>query len=179
MGVRADHWANSDDHYWTITIIIMNIGTMDFKGLVYTIMTDILEPLTLIILALAVVFFLWNIAQVIRKSDQPEELQKFKAKAVWGVVGIAVMVSLWGLVRILVNTFVPGAGIPLFNQGYGNSLFQINIGGGQSSGASGANAPAPVAAPLSGAGQGTNWNLPDTGTSPVLPVGNPSAMQGL
>lgn len=90
---------------------------MTFKDLVYAVMTDILEPLTLIILALAVVYFLWNIAEVIRQGDNPEELGKLKTKAMWGVIGIAVMVSLWGLVQMLVNTFVPDTTPPMFNSG--------------------------------------------------------------
>lgn len=143
------------------------IGTMDFKGLVAAIISNILQPLTGLILALAVVYFLWNIAQVIRKGDQPDELAKFKGKAIWGVVAIAVMVSLWGLVRILVNTFVPGTtSVPLFNQGGGNSLFQIDIGGGGVQ--SGGTPPDAQNAQWNVLNTGSTGNTqPTTGTAPV------------
>ncbi len=87
----------------------LDIENQDFKGLIEAIIENIAEPVVVLILALAIVFFLWNIAQYIRKADQPEELEKFKSGAIWGIVAISVMVSMWGLVRILVGTFSPGS----------------------------------------------------------------------
>lgn len=77
---------------------------MDFKELVDFMLTTLVRPAVDLILAAAVVFFLWNIMQVIRKSDQPDELEKFKSKAVWGIVAIAVMFSMWGLVNFLTSS---------------------------------------------------------------------------
>lgn len=77
---------------------------MDFKGLVNFIITGFISPATTLILAAAVVFFLWNIMQVIKNSDNPKELETFKTKAVWGIVGIAVMVSMWGLVNFVLKS---------------------------------------------------------------------------
>ena len=77
---------------------------MDFKDLVDFIILAFVKPLMVIIFGAAIVFFLWNILGVIRKSDQPEELAKFKSKVVWGVIAIAVMVSMWGLVRFFTDS---------------------------------------------------------------------------
>lgn len=77
---------------------------MDFKGLVQYLISSIITPLFGLFLGAAVVFFLWNIFGVISKSDQPEELANFKSKAVWGVVAIAVMVSMWGLVNFITGS---------------------------------------------------------------------------
>lgn len=57
-----------------------------------------------LIFAATVVFFLWNIFQFVKKSDQPEELEKFKSKALWGVIALAVMFSLWGLVKFVTSS---------------------------------------------------------------------------
>ena len=84
---------------------------MDFKEFIEFIINDLIEPVVLLISSLAVVYFLWSIAEVIRKGDQTEELAKLKDKAVWGVVAIAIMFSLWGLVAILTNTFLPGGSV--------------------------------------------------------------------
>jgi hypothetical protein len=92
----------------------IDIGNLSFKDLVQSLFVNVAKPATTLMLSLAVVFFLWNIFQFIRKSDQPEELEKFKSQAIWGIVAIFVMVSLWALVHILVNTFTPGAGVPTF-----------------------------------------------------------------
>ena len=77
---------------------------MNFKQFIDFLINSFLYPLTNIILSAAIVFFLWNIMQVIRKSDDPKELEKFKTKAVWGIVAIAVMVSMWGLVNFITKS---------------------------------------------------------------------------
>lgn len=77
---------------------------MDFKALVSFLIKSFLTPAATLLVAAAVVFFLWNIMQVIRNSDNAEELAKFKSKAVWGIVAIAVMVSLWGLVNFVTKS---------------------------------------------------------------------------
>lgn len=92
-------------------VLAANIGSMDFKGFVYFIISDFIRPSVAILFSLAVVYFLWNIAEVIRESDDPAKLATLKTKAFWGVVAIFVMASLWGLVGILVNTFVSGSKI--------------------------------------------------------------------
>lgn len=86
---------------------------MSFKDLLGSILRNIIQPGVELILGGAIVFFLWNIMQVIRKSDQPDELAKLKSKAVWGVIAIFVMVSMWALVGILANTFTPGQGVQI------------------------------------------------------------------
>lgn len=85
-----------------------DLSVMDFKGLVYFIISDFIEPSITVIFSLAIVYFLWNIAEVIRKSGDPKELATLKDKAFWGVVTIFVMGSLWGLVKILETTFLDG-----------------------------------------------------------------------
>jgi len=77
---------------------------MDFKDFVKFLIDTLITPLFSIFLGAAVVFFLWNMMGVIQKNDQPEELAKMKEKAIWGIVAIAVMVSMWGLVNFFSGT---------------------------------------------------------------------------
>lgn len=84
--------------------VVVFAESRDFKGLVSFIITGFLTPVTYLIMSLAIVFFLWNIAMVVKNSDNPEELEKFKSKAVWGIVAIAAMVSLWGLVNFITGS---------------------------------------------------------------------------
>lgn len=78
--------------------------TKDFKWFVSFIISSFVKPVTWLIMSLAVVFFLWNMMMVVKNSDNPEELEKFKGKAVWGVVAIAAMVSMWGLVNFVTGS---------------------------------------------------------------------------
>ncbi|MFZ2303591.1 MAG: hypothetical protein WAV98_02240 [Minisyncoccia bacterium] len=77
---------------------------MDFKALVDLIIGAFVEPAMVLIFSATIVFFMWNIFGVIKNSDNPEELAKFKGKAVWGIIAIAVMVSMWGLVRFITGS---------------------------------------------------------------------------
>lgn len=77
---------------------------MDFKEFVNYIISTLITPLFSIFLGAAVVFFLWNMMGVIQKSDQPEELAEMKKKAMWGIIAISVMVSMWGLVNFVTGS---------------------------------------------------------------------------
>ena len=87
----------------------------DLAWFIRLIITDVLQPLGAIFLGLAVVFFLWNVFQIIVHSEDAEERSKLKTQTFWSVIAIAVMVSLWGLVTIFTNTFGVSFIIPQFN----------------------------------------------------------------
>lgn len=116
MGFRADYWHNSFDHYGHLKII-MNIAQLSLAGFIAAIIRNIIQPVIVLIFALAIMYFLWNVAQFIQNIDNKDEIEKFKKNAVWGIVAIFVMASMWGLVQILINSFVPGAGVPSFDSG--------------------------------------------------------------
>lgn len=63
------------------------------------------NTLTYLLVALAVIFIVWNIVFYVIKSGSPEERGKHGMNIVWGIVGLFVIVSIWGLVNILTNTF--------------------------------------------------------------------------
>ncbi|MBI5798651.1 MAG: hypothetical protein HZB10_01845 [Candidatus Yonathbacteria bacterium] len=78
--------------------------SLNFKELVYVIIKAFINPIIWLIFAATIVFFMWNIFGVIKNSDNPEELAKFKSKALWGIIAIAVMTSTWGLVKFVTNS---------------------------------------------------------------------------
>lgn len=116
------------------TAFAANIGNMTFKDLIAFIITDFIRPVIYLIFSAAIVYFLWNIAEIIRAGKEGKELAELKTKALWGIIALFIMTSLWGLVQILVNTFVPGAGIPIMNTGGGGSTGGFNVSGGSTGG---------------------------------------------
>ncbi len=63
-----------------------------------------LSSIVPIIVSLAVIVFLWGIFQLVRSSS--EDARKDAIKVItFGIVALFVMVSVWGLVAILSNTF--------------------------------------------------------------------------
>lgn len=65
---------------------------------------SVVQPIVGLMFAAAVLFFLWNVFMVITKGGQPDELVKFKSKVGWGILAIAVMASVWGLVALVLGS---------------------------------------------------------------------------
>lgn len=65
-----------------------------------------------IIIALAVLIFLWGVLVFIKNSANEEERAKGRQFMLWGIIGLAVMVSVWGLVQILTSTIGEPLQIP-------------------------------------------------------------------
>lgn len=58
-----------------------------------------------LIFTLAVVMFMWGVVQFIMGAEEEAKRTKGKQFMLWGIVALFVMVSVWGLVRILGTTF--------------------------------------------------------------------------
>ena len=78
-------------------------GVQDVNSLI-TFLKGLLQTATTLILAAAVVYFLWNVFGFIMAAGEPEERAKKQSGIIYGVIGIAVMVSIWGLVNFLTGT---------------------------------------------------------------------------
>lgn len=66
---------------------------------------DVAVPL---VFALAFILFLWGIFRYFLLKSQgklDDALKEGRKFAIWGIVALAVMISVWGLVRILIGTF--------------------------------------------------------------------------
>ncbi len=65
-----------------------------------------------LIIALAVAMFIWGVVQYVINSDEEAKKEKGKQFMIWGIIGLAVMVGVWGLVHILGSTFNINYAIP-------------------------------------------------------------------
>ena len=64
------------------------------------------------IFTLAFLFFLWGMAMYIRGSDDVKKREESKKFIYWGIIGLTVMVSVWGIVKIVNTTFGFGNTVP-------------------------------------------------------------------
>lgn len=76
----------------------------DFKSLVSFIIGSILGPLAKTLAGLVIIYFLYGASQYILHADESEKRAEGQKMMFAGIVAIAVMVSLWALVAIVVNT---------------------------------------------------------------------------
>jgi hypothetical protein len=71
---------------------------------IFTFISNTLNTLLPLIIAAAVVYFIYGIAMYVISGSE-EAKDQAKSKIIYGVIGLFVMISVWGLVNILVNTF--------------------------------------------------------------------------
>jgi hypothetical protein len=77
----------------------------DIRELINAINEHILNPLIALLFAVALLVFIWGMAQYIFQADSEEGRITGRRKMIWGVIGMFIMFSVWGIMWIIVNTF--------------------------------------------------------------------------
>lgn len=76
------------------------------QALVDKIITEVLNPIITLLFILATVVFMWGvISYIIGGKGDPKKLEDAKRIILYGLIGMFVMVSAWGFVKILCNFF--------------------------------------------------------------------------
>lgn len=96
----------------------------DFKHLVTCVSTTILNPLVGLLIGVALLVLLWGIVKYISSGDDATKRKEGGALMAYGVFGLFVMVSVWGLVNFVSVSFF-GEGGPASTP----PVPQINLGG--------------------------------------------------
>ncbi len=68
------------------------------------------------LITLATVAFIWGVIQYFLNPDNEEKRKKGKEYILWGLIALFVMVSMWGLVALLTDTFGVTSLIPQLSQ---------------------------------------------------------------
>lgn len=63
-----------------------------------------------LLVALAIVFIVWNVVMYMVRGNDPAKKKEAAIGVSWGILGLAIIVSIWGLVNILVGSFRTGTG---------------------------------------------------------------------
>jgi len=72
--------------------------------LMKSINTVIINPLIFLIFALAVVYFLYGLLKYLLSPDNEEIRKSSKTHMLWGIIGMFIMVSVFGIMTLLLNT---------------------------------------------------------------------------
>lgn len=75
------------------------------KGIIETAQNSILEPLVIVVMLLATVVFIWGVIKFISAAGDPKKAAEGKQFIIWGLFGLFVIVAMWGLVKVIQNTF--------------------------------------------------------------------------
>ena len=66
---------------------------------------NIISLATPIVVALALLYFFFGLAKYILNAGDEEKKSEGRNIMIWGIIALFVMVSVWGLVRVVSNTF--------------------------------------------------------------------------
>lgn len=81
-------------------------GTVDTIPGIMCKVGEILTSAVPILVALGIVYFVYGVVTYVIADDE-EAKSAGRGRILYGIVGLAVIVAVWGLVGILVKTFVP------------------------------------------------------------------------
>jgi hypothetical protein len=67
--------------------------------------SNILDPLVLLMFAVALLVFLFGVFEMVRGQGSGDARETGGRHILWGTVGMAIMVSVYGILHVVCNTF--------------------------------------------------------------------------
>jgi predicted PurR-regulated permease PerM len=64
----------------------------------------IINPLIILLFALAVVYFIYGLTKYLLSPENEEIRKTSKSHMLWGIIGMFIMISVFGIMNILLNT---------------------------------------------------------------------------
>lgn len=74
------------------------------NSIIPKIVDNIVVPLVQVLFALAFLYFVWGLMGFFMNGDDPAKRKEGQSHILWGVVGITIMLSVYGIVRLVMNT---------------------------------------------------------------------------
>lgn len=65
----------------------------------------IINPLILLLFALAMVYFLYGTFEFLGNSTSEEKKTSGKSHMLWGIIGITIMMGVWFILGVILDTF--------------------------------------------------------------------------
>ncbi len=85
------------------SLAFAQVNTSNLETTVHN-LTRVANLLVPLFLAVAVVFFIYGVITFVIAGDK-EKREGARGYIVWGIVGIAAILAVWGLARLLITTF--------------------------------------------------------------------------
>jgi hypothetical protein len=83
---------------------IIPVAEASVTTLMNSISKVIINPLIGLMFSLAVVYFVYGLVRYLLSPDNEEIRKSSKSSMLWGVIGIFIMVSVYGIITIVINT---------------------------------------------------------------------------
>jgi uncharacterized membrane protein len=91
-------------------------GTVAYAETVDTLLKKInkalINPLIVLVFAIALVYFLYGLVDFIANPDNTDKREEGKQHMLWGVIGMFIMMAVFTIMRILANTLGSSVTLP-------------------------------------------------------------------
>lgn len=78
---------------------------MDISSFLNKVNAAIINPLILLVFAVAFLVFAWGIFQFLANASEGSKREEGKQKILYGLIGMFIMFSAYGLIRLTLGTF--------------------------------------------------------------------------
>lgn len=102
------------------------IAYADLNQFIGKIDNAIINPLINLLFALAVVYFLYGVFEFILNQANEEKKTSGKSHMLWGIVGITIMMGVWAILGIVLNTLGISDEIQIQDTNTGNVNIELD-----------------------------------------------------
>ena len=96
--------------------VIAPMGALAAESEIKKILTntqDVLKIVLAIVMTLAFVVFIWGIVKLIAAAGSPQKMMQAKGIILYGIIGIAIMATITGIIAFLQAYFGVTGGVPI------------------------------------------------------------------
>ena len=84
--------------------VYAQVNQQSFDSLLSKITEQILNPIILLLFSLAVIYFLYGVFVFVQNAESPDKRVEDREHIIWGVIGMFIMVSVYGIINLVLNT---------------------------------------------------------------------------
>ena len=82
----------------------INVAHADVTSLVKKVNSVIINPIIVLMFGAALAYFVWGVAEFIAHASSDEGRSTGREHMIWGVVGMFIMISVFGIMQLIMNT---------------------------------------------------------------------------
>ncbi|MBU0999076.1 pilin [Patescibacteria group bacterium] len=79
-------------------------ASTSLDGFIGNVDTMIINPLIGLLFALAIVYFLYGVFEFLSNQENEEKKTTGKSHMIWGIIGITIMMGVWTILGVVLNT---------------------------------------------------------------------------
>ncbi len=73
--------------------------------LISALATYILNPVIGVMIAVALLYFIWGVVQYVRNADDSAARETGSRHIIYGIIGLFIMISAFSIVKVILNSF--------------------------------------------------------------------------